>query len=148
MKLANCLKDAKIEKGPLGWKNSNYDDILGLAHRDSNRLILRNPPLPDLEDLDSIPFPAWELFDLEKYQALRRKISRRGLSLPIVAQRGCPFHCTFCQKDYGGIVRKRSIDNVIEELKHNKKLFKITEFGIWDEVFTYYKSLNFYFFVT
>ncbi len=52
-----------------------------------------------------------------------------------MTSRGCPFNCVFCSKIFGQKVRWRSVENVIKELKHLKKL-GAKEIRFWDETFT------------
>jgi anaerobic magnesium-protoporphyrin IX monomethyl ester cyclase len=49
--------------------------------------IVRTPGLPPLRDLDSLPFPAYDLLSMNRY-------SRHS----IMASRGCPFDCVFCDR--------------------------------------------------
>ena len=64
-----------------------------------------------MEDLDNIPFPKFEKFELNKY--LQRII-------PIISSRGCPFQCIFCQqssllsKNWRGV----SAEYFIESIKY------------------------------
>jgi radical SAM superfamily enzyme YgiQ (UPF0313 family) len=107
--------------------------ILGISYK-RNKKIISNSDMPLIENLDSLPFPAWYLFDLKKYKNF---VSNEKLSLPIVTSRGCPFNCTFCYKGiFGKRWRFRSPKNIIEELKYIIKKFHIEEFSIADDNFT------------
>ena len=80
-----------------------------------DREIYKNELRPLIENLDSIPFPDRTIF----------KNFKEGGLYNVITSRGCPFNCTYCHnKKYkeiyegkGSIVRYRSIDNVIEEIK-------------------------------
>ncbi len=74
-----------------------------------NRAMFR-PPVP-IADLDSLPFPAWEKFPLERYQNQKE--------LPILFSRGCVNHCAFCNdwRMSNGRFRHRSAKNIFEEIK-------------------------------
>jgi len=82
------------------------------------------------EDLNFLPFPARDLVD-KKY--LRHSVS-------ILASRGCPFNCSFCQptlrKIFGNKVRRRSTVNVIAEIKECKEKFGVRDFEFFDDTFT------------
>lgn len=74
-------------------------------------------------DLDSLPFPHWEAFPLEKYFEIAAPHggSARGVTfLPIITSRGCPFECIFCSVHnlWGRNYRKRSAENVLSELDY------------------------------
>jgi len=88
-------------------RQRSLDSIKGLVYRNGSR-ILRNKPREPIENLDDLPFPAYNLIDLERYFELKAKaksfdVSRprynyRGSerSLSFITSRGCPFNCVFC----------------------------------------------------
>jgi anaerobic magnesium-protoporphyrin IX monomethyl ester cyclase len=88
-----------------------------------------------IDDLDRLPYPAWELYDLKKYRASRliERYSPGGL---LETSRGCPFSCEFCNKKiFGPSWRKKSVDRVVAEFRSMKKSgFK--EIHIEDDGFT------------
>jgi len=92
---------------------SEYGSIQGLIwrHRDE---VVENAPRPFNLNLDSLPFPAYELFELEKYFGYKDR------GLPVVTSRGCPYQCVFCsiQTTMGRRFRARSAQNVVDELEH------------------------------
>ncbi|MEO6458660.1 MAG: radical SAM protein [Chloroflexia bacterium] len=70
-----------------------------------------------LRQLDDLPFPAWDLIDVERYRQIWK--SRHGYySMNMVTTRGCPYHCNWCAKPiYGQRYNVRSAENVATELK-------------------------------
>jgi len=108
----------------------------GIAYLDSNTIQLE-PPQP-IENLDSLPFPAWHLFPSpKKYLHYRRKL----IFYPIMTSRGCPYQCNHCTKIvHGTRVRFRSIENVIDEIRYLKERFSIEELTIIDDNFTVNKK--------
>jgi anaerobic magnesium-protoporphyrin IX monomethyl ester cyclase len=70
-----------------------------------------------LSDLDMLPFPAWDLVDMDRYRDLWRK--RHGyFSLNLVTTRGCPYGCNWCAKPvHGRRYHCRSPENVVAELQ-------------------------------
>jgi len=87
-------------------------------------------------DLDALPFPDRGMLDKYRhFKTMPRKTVMTG--------RGCPYKCTYCfnhsyNKLYHGkgkIVRKRSIDNVIEELKYLLRSYNLRRFQFWDDTF-------------
>jgi anaerobic magnesium-protoporphyrin IX monomethyl ester cyclase len=89
----------------LAFKSSEYgtvydsSDSAQLVHStDGKELYIRlNPRRPDIRDLDKLPFPAWDLVDVEKYRQVWRQ--RHGYySMNMVTTRGCPYHCNWCAK--------------------------------------------------
>ena len=73
----------------------------GIAFRGGGKVV-RTPDRPWITDLDNLPFPAWHLFP--------------WMSWPLLAGRGCPFGCKFCQRVLGRKVRMRSVGNVLAEI--------------------------------
>jgi len=75
------------------------------------------PRRPVIRHLDALPFPAWDLVDMERYRAIW--LERHGrFSLNLVTTRGCPYHCTWCAKPlWGQRYAVRSAENVADELE-------------------------------
>jgi len=80
-------------------------------------------PRPIIRDLDSLPFPAWDLVDVERYR--RIWYARHGyFSMNMVTTRGCPYHCNWCAKPiWGQRYNVRSPENVVAELKWLKETY-------------------------
>ncbi|KPA09274.1 radical SAM protein [Candidatus Magnetomorum sp. HK-1] len=93
------------------------------------------------KDLDAIPFPAWDLFDMKSYTFPRRLPGVGHIVMPIgmVTTRGCPYSCKFCfrlEKSF----RKRSIESCIEEIKYLLKTYNINYIAFLDELFIFSKQ--------
>ena len=90
--------------------------INGIAYRDgSTTIITEQRPL--IADIDSIPFPAFELFPMEHYRLLRMPhATSSDFVMPLLSGRGCPFTCSFCYRLDEGL-RERSNESIIEEIK-------------------------------
>jgi radical SAM superfamily enzyme YgiQ (UPF0313 family) len=87
-----------------------------------------------IENLDELPFPDWSGFPIEKYGSALRTSEK---CLPIITSRGCPYSCIYCFKGLFGLrYRKRSAENIVNELEGMKKKFGIKEFQIADDCFT------------
>lgn len=108
--------------------------ISGLAFRE-NGALRRNPDRPVVKNLDTIPFPAWDLVDVERYRSAWTR--RHGyFSLNMVTTRGCPFHCNWCAKPiYGQVYNSRSPENVVEELKLLKRTLRPDHIWFCDDIF-------------
>jgi len=84
--------------------------------------IYQNPMRPLIEDLDGLPFPDRELY--EDYKFIHAAPYKHSIT-----SRGCAYNCTFCynhtyrnmHKAGGKYVRRRSIDNIIEDLQEQKR---------------------------
>jgi len=115
--------------------------IPGLVYRADGGI--RVNPTGCVEDLDSLPLPAWDLAKPETYpEAPHGAFTKRFPTAPIVMTRGCPFQCTFCSGTAvsGRSIRKRSVDAVLDELRVLRAR-GIREFHIEDENFTAHRKL-------
>lgn len=88
-----------------------------------------------MKDVDSLPWPAWELFPLDKY--FGHKVSYgvyRGNSLPIMASRGCPYECTFCSNPvmWGRLYKLRSVTDFVDEMEHWHRKYGVVNFDFYD----------------
>jgi radical SAM superfamily enzyme YgiQ (UPF0313 family) len=113
--------------------NENLSTVKGIAFRQGDNVTI-NERQPLIKDLDTIPFPAWDLFPMDYYALLRlpriRNTDRVGV---MMTGRGCAFRCNFCYRMDKGI-RLRSVENVVEEIKELKKRYAITYIGLADEL--------------
>ena len=95
-----------------------------------------NPPKEFIQDLDSLPFPAWDLFPIDNYWNLRfaHGPQHDNRYLPLLTSRGCPYPCRFCvvPATNGQKWRARSAVNVVDEMEHHVKMFGVSEFHIED----------------
>jgi radical SAM superfamily enzyme YgiQ (UPF0313 family) len=75
-------------------------------------------PSPQIDDLDSLPFPRWDLIN-ESRRRLGIQWSSRPLGggYPLLASRGCPEFCTYCPHRILAGYRSRSVSNIIDELE-------------------------------
>jgi radical SAM superfamily enzyme YgiQ (UPF0313 family) len=104
--------------------NKSISNIKGLIHR--NHSVICNKPQPQIENLNSIPFPAYDIFKMDRYPLHR-----------VITSRGCPYECSFCldSKTWNGQWRKRDIENVIDELLFLFKNYKKKNVAFIDNSF-------------
>jgi len=107
------------------------ETVPGIHYRDRDRQVQNNPGVNLISNLDELPFPARNLVLNCDYSVYR------GHS--ISTARGCPYTCTFCadRRLWGGKVRRRSVDNVIEELRLLKDTYKCDYVEFVDGTFTF-----------
>jgi radical SAM superfamily enzyme YgiQ (UPF0313 family) len=72
-----------------------------------------------INDLDSLPFPRWDLVTEDRVKKLGIRWSSRpvGGGYPLLASRGCPEFCTYCPHRILAGYRARSISNIADELE-------------------------------
>ncbi|MBN1364056.1 MAG: cobalamin-dependent protein [Syntrophaceae bacterium] len=122
-------------------KSYKIESVEGLIYRQKGQT--RKNKRGDIQNLDDIPFPSWDLINPKTYPIAPHGSFSKSLPIaPIITSRGCPFQCTYCgvMVNTGRTYRTRSINNVIEEIKYLQKLFGIKEFHIEDDNFTLIKS--------
>lgn len=121
----------------------DFSNIKGCAFVNSNKELIINHPRDAIVDLDSLPFPSLDMMPVELYFKKGRAfgcIQRNSRSLPIMASRGCPSNCIFCQRFMGKKFRIRSAENIVDELSYWKNKFGVNEFNFLDDNFTLHKN--------
>jgi anaerobic magnesium-protoporphyrin IX monomethyl ester cyclase len=95
---------------------TSWEETKGIAFRKKDKQIQRTAPRPHNSDLDSIPFPARDLFPNAKYQWYWRTFHKYTVS-SMISTRGCPYICDFCSSPvFGQSYRERSPQNVVQEM--------------------------------
>ncbi|OPX31812.1 MAG: hypothetical protein B1H09_02010 [Gemmatimonadaceae bacterium 4484_173] len=95
-----------------------------------------------VKNLDTLPLPDRDIFDMKKYFTTWYSMDRVDSSLKgttIMGTRGCPYTCTFCQPTlseiFGKKMRKRSPESIVEELKYLVNTYSINGFMFEDSTF-------------
>lgn len=112
------------------------NDVKGVLYRKDGGIFFTGDREP-IYDLDSIPFPAWELLHPERYR-LQKKFTlvRSSMTyLPIFTSRACPYGCIYCHRIFGKGFRKRSPENVIAEMDEFMRRFGVQKFEVVDDIF-------------
>lgn len=114
-------------------------NIQGLYYWQNGAPSFTGQPEP-IELLDELPFPARRLLDFERYLTSPGVIRgyAMGRMTTIITSRGCPYHCSFCasNKVFGRKIRRRSVENVIAEIRLLRATYGIRGFYICDDLFT------------
>jgi anaerobic magnesium-protoporphyrin IX monomethyl ester cyclase len=120
--LVNCIKHGE-----------DLASVKGITYR-ANGSILQNETREFIEDLDSLPFPARDLLDNQKYTL---PVVNRPYTL-IISSRGCPYNCVFCTAKtyYGRNLRLRSPEKILEEIEEIVYRDKIHYITMWSDTFT------------
>ncbi|MBU1255646.1 B12-binding domain-containing radical SAM protein [Patescibacteria group bacterium] len=116
---------------------NNFKSINGLCYKENGKIV-KNPLREFIADLDTIPFPALDLLDLEiYYSAPTKKLTTEKCS-PLLTSRGCAFNCIHCASKalWRRQVRYRSAENVVAEIESHLNKYDIKEFNLLDEHFT------------
>jgi radical SAM superfamily enzyme YgiQ (UPF0313 family) len=111
-----------------------YMSIRGLAFVSDDGSVVRTPRRPDIKQLDDLPFPAWDLVDIDNYRDIW--LQRHGYySMNMVTTRGCPYHCNWCAKPiWGQRYNSRSPENVVAEMAWLKERFHPDHIWFTDDI--------------
>lgn len=108
---------------------------MSIAYRENGKIAI-TPPRPLVDDLDSLPFPDYDLMPIKKYAPFGKLWPR---AITIQGSRGCPYSCNFCSwsatEGEHKIVdgkevliprfRKKSVNRVIDEIDYLYKKYNI-----------------------
>ena len=121
----------------------NIEDIKGLAYRHEGKIVINDPP-EVIQDIDSLPYPAWDLFPLDTYRGistihLSEKIIDPILEMPVLSSRGCPFKCNFCYKTFPGL-RNRDPIKIADEIEFNVNTYGASEIFFVEGTFAAHRA--------
>jgi anaerobic magnesium-protoporphyrin IX monomethyl ester cyclase len=124
LELTNAISDNQLD----------YFSIEGLAYK-HNGAMVRTNRRSVLRNLDSLPYPAWDIINMEPYRKMWLK-NTGYFSMNMATTRGCPFKCNWCAKPiYGNRYNSRSPQNVVAELKMLKDKFGFGHIWFCDDIF-------------
>ncbi|MFQ5750477.1 MAG: B12-binding domain-containing radical SAM protein [bacterium] len=110
--------------------------IKGIVYQNEDGTLDSTPPRPFNTNLDDLPFPDREAIDLQKYIDVWREHHNLG-SVSLICARGCPYTCTWCSHSvYGFSHRRRSPENVADEVESLIAEYQPDMFWYADDVFT------------
>ncbi len=113
--------------------HKSLNTVKGIAFREGEKLVI-NERRQLINNIDTIPFPAYELFPIDYYKLLRLPhATNSDFVMPILSGRGCTFKCNFCYRMDKGF-RPRSNESIIEEIKFLKQQYGITYIAFSDEL--------------
>ena len=120
--------EGENEKSINNVKSIGYIDKSGEPCFTEERTLIKN--------IDELPFPNREGININDYQnAWKRKHNQDAVS--VSTMRGCPYTCKWCSRAvYGLTYRRRSPENVVEELKLIKNKYNPDSLWFVDDVFT------------
>ncbi|HLD80740.1 MAG TPA: radical SAM protein, partial [archaeon] len=111
-------------------------ELKGIAFHGENGKSFIEPTQVVVQNLDSLPFPAYDLLPLENYWSLGYSHGPNTESkyLPLWTSRGCPYGCTFCVTPQITMRkwRPRNAKLVVDEIEHFVKKYNIQDFQVED----------------
>ena len=120
------------------WRESRdapLRELRGLVLPDGGGGVVRTPAPPSVGDLDALPFPAWELVDIDAYRAAWTSVHGR-FSWNMISSRGCPFGCNWCAKPiFGRRYAQRSPECVVDEIERLREMVRPDHIWFADDIF-------------
>lgn len=118
----------------------SLNNVKGIAFKDIGKIIT-TPHRKPVANLNSLPFPAWDLYNMDIYSSNLQfpGMVKGDKALGIISGRGCTNKCSFCYRLECGL-RARSVPNVIAELKELNERFSINYAFFLDELFVFSKK--------
>ncbi len=149
---AVCIGEGESVIAPLATSllsGRALDDVPGIAFTSAGGSVVRTPARPLIDDLDVLPWPAYDLVDMRLYlgstgkrPSLIRMAQRSGIpperlsnTFIMFSSRGCPFGCTFCYRNFGRQVRRHSVDYVLKHVRFVREQFGVNNVAFYDETF-------------
>lgn len=118
-------------------EGQSMDAIPGLLRREEDGSVVKNDgQQPYIEDLDTLPLPAYDLIDATRYwrQPAMAPIPCRKY-IALFSSRGCPYGCMYCHNVFGRRFRAHSPERVAEEVKISLKKYGAEEVEFLDDCF-------------
>jgi anaerobic magnesium-protoporphyrin IX monomethyl ester cyclase len=145
----STLRDSRVDLVVMGEGEETFSSVLdrirgggpwadlpGIAFLREGEMVQTDPQQP-LQDLDIMPFPAWDLIPVERYfgKPMGDLLFSRPELMSLYTTRSCPFECIYCHNMFGRGFRPRSAENVFEEIRILYDRYGIREFHIQDDIF-------------
>jgi len=131
-----CLGEGEITISKLikAFENKEkLENVPGVAWLE-NKKLKKTPRAPLIQDLDSLPLPPYELFNMEVYRLMRMPNTKStDFAFPLMSARGCSFKCTFCYRMDPGY-RRRDPKVLLDEVEMLHKDYGITYFSFMDDL--------------
>jgi radical SAM superfamily enzyme YgiQ (UPF0313 family) len=127
-------EDTIIEALKAIKNKEDLTSVKGIAFMQSGKFI-QTARRPLIQNIDSILFPAWDLFPMDHYTLLRAPdIKNNERYMSMLTGRGCLFKCNFCYRMDPGF-RPRSAEKIIEEIENLKSRYAVSYIEFTDELF-------------
>jgi radical SAM superfamily enzyme YgiQ (UPF0313 family) len=123
--------------------SKDFSKIDGVIYynKDKKEIIMNKPRRP-IGDIDSIPYPDYDGFEVKRYLDMQKPTDDHYLypydkprMLPIISSRSCPYDCTFCYHPLGKQYRERSLDAFFKEVEYLIEKYNINLLVVMDELF-------------
>lgn len=123
---------------------ADFHEVDGIIFRDGEQIHITKAR-KCIEDIDSIPLPDYEGFELDKYLSFQKCLDLYFLTMAepravqIISSRSCPYQCTFCYHTISSY-RQRSLDHLFAEIDYLVANYNVNMLHINDDLFVTSKS--------
>lgn len=116
-------------------KGNDISHINGIAFIKDGAM-MRTQDREYIKDLDSIPFPAWDLIEFDEYKnyLTNTPLGFRN-DMMLFTSRACPYNCIYCHRIFGKVFRARSAENVMAEIDVLYNKYGVRDYDIVDDCF-------------
>jgi anaerobic magnesium-protoporphyrin IX monomethyl ester cyclase len=112
----------------------DFGGIDGLTWRDGEEPVT-NKTRALRRDLDSLPYPAWDLFPYHRYGLLPFADVDKPV-LTMTGSRGCPYRCDYCSLLHSGkVYRRRDPLKIVDEYEYLVDRYGVKQIGFVDPIF-------------
>ena len=120
----------------LGAGDDDFSSVKGLTWKTVDGEVVTNPARRLVQDLDSLPYPAWHLFPIHRYGLLPFADFAKPV-LTMTGSRGCPYRCDYCSLIHtgGGTYRRRDPIKLVDEYEYMVDRFGVRQIGFVDPIF-------------
>jgi anaerobic magnesium-protoporphyrin IX monomethyl ester cyclase len=113
----------------------SFQGVGGVTYEQNGEAV-HNPDRRVIENVDSLPFPAFHQFKMDLYSNLQPTLDEiEGPSYPILSSRGCPYRCNYCSQILPRGWRARSPESVVSEWRWLVNELGAAEIGVLDDSF-------------
>ncbi len=136
LKLSEIIATGVTARQLLDPQTHLLDSVMGISYVTTDGHEQHNPDQPPIADLDTLPFPAYHFFKMERYTSLQPATDTvdGSKSFSLMTSRGCPYRCTFCSQSIMPVKwRARSPENVLAEWQHLVNDLGAQEIGVLDD---------------
>ncbi len=123
-------------------ERDSLGDIKGLVYRDSDGQIVLNSPRQPMPQINHLPMPAWDIFQIDKYSFHSHGVGKLGRGGPgadvavgVMTTRGCPQSCVFCANSLNKKMRYLDPELAVDQLLLLQKRYGVTAVNIYDDDF-------------
>jgi anaerobic magnesium-protoporphyrin IX monomethyl ester cyclase len=88
-----------------------------------------------VENLDLLPYPSWDQFNIRKFRY--QIVTGKGITLPMLGSRGCPYTCNYCPYLVNSKYRARTPESIVDEIRYLSAKYNIRGIAFRDPNMTF-----------